>query len=218
MDKTELKKLLEEIEKDKDDAQKADKVDSSVSDIVEKLGDKIKEAIKESKTASNSDAQVATAKLDAVLRATGGDFDTLKKKATDLSKSFVRLGFDDEDTALAFGRFVSVTKDANQAQRWLQATLDYSRFKSIDLESATNLMVRAMENGGRVAKDFGLNLDANASSLQVLGAIEAQVKGQSEAFGGIYRTIICIKNKLSKFTRGYWGCFFSINCYCIGIN
>ncbi len=57
MEKSELKKLLEELEAEKASEQKAEKeVASDINSIVEKLGDKIKEAITDSKKVAEKDA------------------------------------------------------------------------------------------------------------------------------------------------------------------
>lgn len=135
-----------------------------------------------------SDAELETARYEQILKNsvktmknTKLTFDDLKKAAQETGKAYVRLGFDDEAAATTFAKFNQILGDTKTAQEWVAVTADYARLKNIDLESSTNMMLRAMQNGGRVAKEFQIDIKETAGATEMLTAFQQRFGGTAEA-------------------------------------
>ena len=109
-------------------------------------------------------------------------YEELTKKAEELGKSYIRLGFDDETTATSFARLTLATKDTKKSQELLAVSADLARSKGIPLEQSTQAMIMAMQGSTKVLKQMGIELDDNATKEQVLAAIKAQTAGQAEQY------------------------------------
>lgn len=129
-----------------------------------------------------AEAEAEQVKLNSILKQSKGNFEDLKKIADDVGRSYLKLGFDDEQTSLTFAKFNQILGDTAKAQEWLAATADYARFKNIDLETATNNMILSLENGGRVARQLGIDVKESATSTEILIAVQEKLKGQAEAY------------------------------------
>ncbi len=135
------------------------------------------------------DAEKAWAQINGVLKATAKEYSLTEEQAKKLADTTrlagdmaLKLGFDNEDASLSFAKFNQITGDTTKAQEYLTATMDLARFGGMDLESATKQMTMAMEGGGRVARQLGIDVAENATQQEILGAIQEKVAGQAEEY------------------------------------
>lgn len=113
-------------------------------------------------------------------------FDQLRTEVEKVSSSMVKLGFDDEEAANALASSLQVTNDLTMSKQALAAAADLARYKGIGLTDATNAMNMAMQGGGKVLKQLGIEVADNATKQQILEAVMKKVQGQAEAYGNTY--------------------------------
>ena len=65
--------------------------------------------------------------------------------------------------------------------------MDLARAKTIDLETATNLVSQALSGNGRVLAAYGISIKDAATPLEALRELQSAVGGQAEAFAGTFQ-------------------------------
>jgi hypothetical protein len=123
-----------------------------------------------------------------------GSFQMLKKTADDLSESYLRLGFADHDTELAFAQSIRVTKDVSDAKVMLATAADLARMKHISLTDASVALTKAYEGSTKILKSMGIEVDKNAKGMEILGAVHKATAGQAQAFSNTYAGAMEILN------------------------
>lgn len=109
-------------------------------------------------------------------------FESLKQKIQDVSKAYVKLGFDDETTNNVMVQNLSVTKDMAEAQKLLGIEADLSRFKHIGLADAQQAVQMALMGSTKLLKQMGIEVDDNATKSEILAAIQQRTAGQAAAY------------------------------------
>lgn len=110
----------------------------------------------------------------------------LTKIANNLSDSYLKLGFVDHDTQLAFAQDVRVTKDVADAKTMLAASADLARLKNVDLGTATTALTMAYEGNTRSLKALGIEVPKGSKGMENITAVEKAAAGQAEAFSKTY--------------------------------
>lgn len=129
-----------------------------------------------------ADSEVAMAKLDTMLANTKGNTDGAKEAILKLADATVKLGFDDEDAALSLGEFYQKTKSLTEAQKLNALSMDLARAKGISLGEATKAVSMTMEGGGKVLKQYGIELKNNQSPMKALAELQTKVAGSADNF------------------------------------
>lgn len=117
----------------------------------------------------------------------GTSFEGLQGIVAETSKKMIQLGFDDEDTSVAFSKLIAITGDTKVAQDALSASLDLARLPGKNLESATKAINLAMQGSPKLLKEFGIEVSDNASKQEVLQAIMGKVGGTAQAYSETYK-------------------------------
>lgn len=113
-------------------------------------------------------------------------FEALKLATDEVSEAYIKLGFDDEETALVFSKNLQITKDVTEAKKMLGLEADLARAKNIGLSEAGTAVTLAMTGSSRILKQFGIDLDDNATKAQVMDALLQRVGGSAEAYSKSY--------------------------------
>lgn len=96
-------------------------------------------------------------------------------------KAAIKLGFDDEDASVAFSKLFQVTGDLKKAQEDLALAEDLAAFSGRSLADAADAITKVHAGATRVVKEFGIQLDDNATSAQALDAVQQKVTGSAES-------------------------------------
>lgn len=137
----------------------------------------LKESFDESLDASAQMAQVKT-NIDNA----GLSYEKLSKQIQDYSNAQIKMGFDDEDTALSVSRLALATGSYSDALKLNQISMDLARSKNISLADATNLVTQVTQGNGRVLKQYGISLDDSASAAENLDKLQQKLAGSAAAF------------------------------------
>lgn len=121
------------------------------------------------------------ANLKKELGSTTVAFDQITDAMEKSSKAAIKLGFDDEDTSQAFARLFQITKDVTKSQEELALAQDLAAAKGISLSAATDALAMVHSGGARVLKQFGIQMDDNATSAEALAILQEKVGGTAEA-------------------------------------
>lgn len=127
-------------------------------------------------------------------------FDALKKTADDLTDTYLKLGFADHETELAFAQTLRVTKDETKAKEMLADAADLARMKHISLTDASLALTKAYEGSTKMLKQFGIEVDKGAKGMEVLAAVHTATSGQAQAFASTYAGAMeILKVNIEKF-------------------
>jgi len=100
----------------------------------------------------------------------------------DLASKNVALGFSIEDSTNSLNGFFTETKNTQESIEAYTAAMDLSRFKNMDLETASKQVEMALQGQGRALATLGIQIKDGLTPMQALEALQAQVKGQAEAY------------------------------------
>ncbi len=136
-----------------------------------------------------AESQAQLARVDQSLRNSikqfGGNFDELSQKARDYGTQLQRIGgIGDEAGAEGFAKLLQVSAgDATKASELANTAADLSIAKQIDYMSAVKLVSMAMSGNVKLLKEYGIELDENATASDNLVRLQQAVAGQYEASG-----------------------------------
>lgn len=94
----------------------------------------------------------------------------------------VNLGFSVEDSTSSLTQAFTATKSVSEALAVNSAAMDLARAKNLDLGTATNQVILAMEGQGRALATYGINIKDGLSGMEALNAIQGAVNGQAQAY------------------------------------
>lgn len=129
-----------------------------------------------------ADSEVQMAKFDAIMKTLPPDLQVYRDRILQTANAAIKLGFDNETAAVSIARLFQATGDAEFAFKAFQAAMDLARYKGISLEDATNALIMAFQGGGRLLKQFGIDVDDHASKETILAAVFQKVQGQAVAY------------------------------------
>jgi len=129
-------------------------------------------------------AEVIMTKLNATLAAQGLNTAKTREEIDALASSFVQLGFDDEEAASSMQVLIQSTGDLSKSKELLGMSADLARAKTISLEAASQMLVRANMGAGKVFKQFGITLDTTLpkaqATAQAMQELKEKLSGQAE--------------------------------------
>lgn len=129
-----------------------------------------------------AESEVQMARFEAIVKTLPPHLQTFRDRILEVADSALTLGFDNEAAALSLAKLFQATGDAQFSFQAFQAAMDLARYKGIGLEEATQALVLAFQGGGRMLKQFGIEVDDHASKQTILAAVFDKVRGQSEAY------------------------------------
>lgn len=136
------------------------------------------------KAASEADAKMA--QFNTTMESMGKAGIKAKDALLSAANAAVKLGFDDEDTANSLAKLYQRTGDVTQAIKLNNLAMDLARAKSIDIESATNLVSLALSGSGRALLQYGIVIKDSATPLEALAILQEKVGGQANAFANTF--------------------------------
>jgi hypothetical protein len=122
------------------------------------------------------EAETIMTKLNATLASQGLNTAKNREEIEKLSSSFVQLGFDDEAAAASMQVLIQSTGDLTKSKQLLAMSADLARAKSISLEAASQMLVRANMGAGKVFKQFGITLDTTIPKAEATSKAMAELK------------------------------------------
>jgi hypothetical protein len=96
----------------------------------------------------------------------------------------VNLGFSISDSTHSLSQAFTATKSVSEALQVNQAAMDLARAKNIDLATATNQVILAMNGQGRALATYGIQIKDGLSGMSALQAVQGAVNGQAQAYAG----------------------------------
>jgi hypothetical protein len=130
------------------------------------------------------EAETIMTKLNATLSAQGLNTAKTRKEIDELSGSFVQLGFDDEAAASSMQILIQTTGDLTKSKNLLGMAADLARAKTISLEAASQMLVRANMGAGKVFKQFGIVLDTTLpkaeATAKAMQELKEKLSGQAQ--------------------------------------
>lgn len=156
---------------------------------------------------SESEAQLA--KFDAIIRTLPPNLQALRGEILQLAdKALIQFGFGNEEAALSLAKLIQATQDGEFSFRAFQAAMDLARFRGISLEEATQALIIAFQGGGRLLRQFGIEVDEHASKETILAAVTAKLAGQTEAYSKTLAGQLAIgKQIIGEFSEALGGIF-----------
>ncbi len=124
----------------------------------------------------------ATVQLRTAIENTGDSMDLYQDRIGRVSDRLIKLGFDDEATARSLASLTTATQDTGKALDLMGLAADIAAARHIDLESATDKLVKMQSGNNRIFKEFGIQIDANATSSEKAAAmaeLQRRVQGQA---------------------------------------
>ena len=112
----------------------------------------------------------------------GESVDEVTAKLEDQADSNVSLGFALSDSNASLMQAFTATKNVNEAMQVNAAAMDLARAKNIDLGTATNQVILAMNGQGRALATYGIQIKDGLSGMEALNAVQGAVNGQAQAY------------------------------------
>ena len=132
---------------------------------------------------SFAQAEATMARFDALVKTMPENLQKFRGEMLRVAdEALIKFGFDNEDAAISIARLFKATGNAPEAFSAFQAAMDLARFKGIGLEEATQALTVAFEGGGRILKQYGINVDDHASHATILASVTKYLAGQTEAY------------------------------------
>jgi hypothetical protein len=127
-------------------------------------------------------AEVSETRLKASVIAATGAWDANAEALNRAIGAGMRKAFDDELQMDALSRLIQMTGDQADAIKLLADAQDVSRGTGKDLVSTAVMLGKVYNGNTAAAKRFGIAIDKNATSQQVLAEIERRYAGQADAY------------------------------------
>lgn len=159
--------------------------------------------------AAFAEGEAQMAKFDAILKTLPPNLQAFRKEILEIAdKALLNFGFSNEEAALSMARLLQATHDTSFTMRAFQAAMDLARFRGISLEEATQALILSFQGGGRLLKQFGIEVDDHASKETILAAVTQKLAGQTEAFSHTLAGQLQIgKQIIGEFSEALGGVF-----------
>ena len=132
------------------------------------------------------DSEGAFARMNTAIKNTGDTSAATQKQFKDLADNSTNLGFSVVSTATALGTLTTATHSTKEAQELLTATMDYARYKHLDLATAATTVARATQGSAKAFQALGITLDTHLPKQEAinkaLDEFAKRVSGQNDAY------------------------------------
>lgn len=132
------------------------------------------------KAAAEAERQMAVVKTN--VENAGLSYASISPKLKSYSESMIKMGFDNEDTAVSVSRMITVTRDYDKALTMTHLAMDLARNKNIDLATATTLVTQVANGNNKVLKQYSIELSDSASAADNLTTLQGKLKNSTEAY------------------------------------
>jgi hypothetical protein len=112
----------------------------------------------------------------------GQSADDITGKLEAQANASVSLGFSVADSTRSLSQAFTATKSVSEAMQVNTAAMDLARAKNIDLATATNQVILAMNGQGRALATYGIQIKDGLSGMEALQAVQGAVNGQAQAY------------------------------------
>jgi hypothetical protein len=112
----------------------------------------------------------------------GQSADDITAKLESQATANVALGFSVSDSTNSLMQAFTATKSVSEAMQVNTAAMDLARAKNIDLGTATNQVILAMNGQGRALATYGIQIKDGLSGMAALNAVQGAVNGQAQAY------------------------------------
>jgi len=135
-------------------------------------------------------AAIADEKSQAILantlrNTTGANKEVIASVEDYIDKAQRALGITDDELRPAFAKLASITGSITQAQGLLGIAMDVSAGATIDMETATNAVVKATQGNFKALRGLGVQLDATTIKTK---DVQAALAAAAKTFGGAAAT------------------------------
>jgi hypothetical protein len=148
-------------------------VEDAASGVVDVLGDALKAAMEEEESVH---------KLDTALRANIAGWDGNTEAIERVLLARENLGFSDDEQRQSLALLVAATNDVAKSLDIQRTAMDLARLKNVDLQTATEALIKVDDGHYRALQALGIVLGDNATSTDALAAVQAAAKGQAEDY------------------------------------
>jgi hypothetical protein len=118
---------------------------------------------------------------------------------SELVESYEDLGFGSDKAADAYSALITATGDVEKSNRLLAMSADLARARTIGLEEASKLLVRAQRGNARLFTQFGITLDETLPKAKAIekamGELEKRLGGQATAYTKTFAGQLAILNE-----------------------
>lgn len=128
------------------------------------------------------DEEASIKKMTAALKANVTNWDGNTDAIDAAIKARENLGFSDDDLRASMTKLIPATKNVTGALELQRTAMDLARLKGIDLESASQALVKVEAGQYRALKDLGIVLRDGATQTEALAAVQAVAEGQAASY------------------------------------
>jgi hypothetical protein len=118
---------------------------------------------------------------------------------SELVESYEDLGFGSDKAADAYSALITATGDVEKSNRLLAMSADLARARTIGLEEASKLLVRAQAGNARLFTQFGITLDKTLPKAKAIekamGELEQRLGGQATAYTKTFAGQLAVLNE-----------------------
>lgn len=122
-----------------------------------------------------------------------------RKSISELVDSYEQLGFGSEKAADAYSYLITATGDVTKSNNLLATAANLARARTISLEEASKLLVRAQAGNAKLFTQFGIVLDKSKPKAEALAEamkkLEDRLSGQASAYAKTFAGQLAILNE-----------------------
>jgi hypothetical protein len=114
--------------------------------------------------------------------------------------------FADSEQREALSSLIILTKDMTKAQELLSIAMDVARWKNMDLQTASELLMKVYAGDMGLLKRYGIIVQEGATATEALAQIQQMAAGQAEAYGKTAAgQMALLKNNIGDVMEGIGG-------------
>jgi hypothetical protein len=117
---------------------------------------------------------------------TAESMEAAKKQILAAADASLKLGFDNEESALSLAKLYQITGDVTEAVKLNAVAMDLARAKNIDMTTATTLVGQVLAGNGKALKQYGIDIKDSATPLEALSVLQGKIAGQAQAYANTF--------------------------------
>jgi len=130
-----------------------------------------------------NESEQALNKLGQTMSNLGINTEANRTQIEQLTDSYEKLGFGNEEAANGFNKLLVATGDVTASQNLLALSADFARVKNMGLEEASATLARASAGNAKAFKEMGISLDTtlpkSEAVAKAMGELEQKIGGQA---------------------------------------
>lgn len=132
-------------------------------------------------SAAYNEQQSALARLKTAVVNTGASYAAEQGRINAQIEAGKKLAFADQDTAASLSVLINSTGDLDEALKRQKVAMDFAVGAHIDLYTASRLLGRVTDENVMFLRRYGVMVDKNATSVEVLNKVEQIYAGQAKS-------------------------------------